>query len=313
MNDAVNIEITEAELNTLLSPWTIRTHPIESDVWRGIRTAQTKRFRGKRFKRAVKSNLLAWFKPKKTGHRTPEFVRASYSPGWAQYHLPNPMDSANSKKTVYLEWKETGYETLVFARDRCHLLGIAKVLEQLQPSSVLEIGSGPGTNLIALSAMFPDVEFSGVELTSTGVEAAKSVQSVALPDVIEQIAPLPVKSRTAHQRISFQEGDARSLPFPDNHFDIVFTRLAIEQMEQIRQEALAEMHRVVKSHAIFVEPLRDFNSDPLQQLATQTKNYISLNVKDLSEYGFEPIFQFAAWPHKITNGAGLIVCRKIDF
>jgi ubiquinone/menaquinone biosynthesis C-methylase UbiE len=97
----------------------------------------------------------------------------------------------------------------------------------------------------------------------------------------------------------------------DETFDMVFTRLAIEQMEQIRECALSESHRVVKSHVVFVEPFKDFNLDPLQSLVTHAKNYISLNVSDLRKYGFDPIFQFADWPHKIKNGKGMIVCRKV--
>ncbi len=44
------------------------------------------------------------------------------------------------------------------------------------------------------------------------------------------------------------------------------------------------MRRAVKSHAILVELVKDVNSDPLQQLPAQIKNYISLDVKDFSGY-----------------------------
>ena len=82
-------------------------------------------------------------------------------------------------------------------------------------------------------------------------------------------------------------------------------------MEQIRDRALGEIHRVVKSYAVFVEPFPDFNREPLMSLATRAKNYISLTVDELPRYGFESVFRFSDWPHRITNGAGMVVCRKI--
>lgn len=310
MADELDIEIPERELQALLAPWIIREYPRESKAWQDIRAARTRRFRRKWISRAVTSRLIPWIK-RRESHRTPEFVRDAYSRNWAGYTWPEPVKDPDSVQTAFLEWNGSGYITPLFARGRCHLLGIAKVLEQLRPSSVLEVGAGPGINLFALCSVFPEIDFSAVELTSAGVEAARSIQRDPLPESIEQIAPMPVKSRTAHQRISFRQGDARNLPFPDQSFDVVFSRLAIEQMEQIREPALAEIHRVARSHTVFVEPFTDFNRDPLQSLATRAKNYISLGVADLRRHGFEPIFEFADWPQKITNGAGMVVCRKI--
>ena len=176
---------------------------------------------------------------------------------------------------------------------------------------MLEVGAGPGNNLLALSAVFPDIEFTGAELTEAGAATARSAQQAPLPGGVGHFAPLPVKSRTAHQRIRFNQSDVQDLPFPDRAFDLIYTRLAIEQMEQIRDRAFAEIHRVTKSFAVFVEPFPDFNREPLMSLATRTKNYISLPVDELPRYGFEPVFRFSDWPHKITNGAGMVVCRKI--
>src|SRR5690606_15819330 len=108
-------------------------------------------------------------------------------------------------------------------------------------------------------AVFPEIAFAGAELTPSGVAAARSVQGEPLPDGVERFAPMPVQSRTAHQRIDFNQADARSLPFADDSFDLVFTRLAVEQMEAIRDEALAEIRRVTRSYVVFVEPFADFN------------------------------------------------------
>jgi ubiquinone/menaquinone biosynthesis C-methylase UbiE len=306
---AAEIEISEAEIEAILAPWTIRKHAVDAPPWRAVRAKKSRTYRRKRITRAVLSALLPSIK-RAGRHRDPEFVSEHYTHTWSKYAWPDPAEPPSRENTVYLEWNDTGYEALRHGLVRIHLLGIAKAIDCLKPSSVLEIGAGPGINLVALSAAFPDVEFTGAELTASGVETAKSIQAASLPEGVERFTPMPVKSHTAHQGIDFNRCDVRSLPFADEAFDLVFTRLAIEQMEQIRDPAFVEVHRVAKSHAVFVEPFRDFNRTPLQSLATRAKNYISLNVDELVGHGFEPIFQFSDWPHKITNGAGIVVCRK---
>jgi ubiquinone/menaquinone biosynthesis C-methylase UbiE len=305
-----DISITQAEITAALEPWIIRKHSAGAFAWRKIRARKASNFHLKRLGRAVGSGVVPLVRSTKE-HRDPEYVDKHYSRSWSKFNWPDPAETPRKDNTVFLEWNGTGYETLRYGRGRCHLLGIAKAIECLKPKSVLEVGAGPGNNLLALSASFPDLELTGAELTAAGVASAKAAQEAPLPDNVKDVAPLAVHSRTAHQRISFNQSDVQNLPFPDEAFDMIYTRLAIEQMEQIRDRAFAEIHRVTKSHAVFVEPFPDFNREPLMALATEAKNYISVTVDELPKFGFQPLFRFSDWPHKITNGAGMVVCRKI--
>jgi len=166
---------------------------------------------------------------------------------------------------------------------------------------VLHFAAQPG-----ISATTPWESYfrNNILATHRLVEASRSAG-------VGRFAPLPVRDPTAHRRIDFRQADVREMPFADAAFDLVFTRLAVEQMEHIRDAALAEIHRVTKGYALFVEPFADFNRAPLQALATRSKNYLSLRVDELPRHGFEPVFTFSDWPHKITNAAGLVLCRKI--
>ncbi|MFQ5567428.1 MAG: class I SAM-dependent methyltransferase, partial [Paracoccaceae bacterium] len=267
------IEITEAEIAAALAPWTIREHPAGALAWRAIRARKSLNFRLKRMTRGVASSVLPAIRPTEE-HRDPEFVNDHYSRSWTKYNWPDTGETPRKGNTVFLEWKGTGYETLRHGRGRVHLLGIAKAIDWLKPATVLEIGAGPGNNLLALSACFPEIAFTGAELTEAGVRAARSVQDDPLPEGFADFVPKPMLSRTAHQRISFQQSDVQNLPFPDRAFDLVYTRLAIEQMEQIRDRALAEIHRVTKSHAVVVEPFPDFNREPLMALATRQVTFL---------------------------------------
>lgn len=305
-----DLALSPAEIAATLKPWTIRRHPLSATAWRRISARKTRAYL-KRGVRHFVSGIAAPFVRLPERRRAPEFVLEHYSETWGRYAWPDPAEPPSRANTVYLEWQGHGYEALRHGLVRCHLLGIARAVERLRPAAVLEVGAGPGINLIALAAMFPDIALAGAELTPTGVAAAKAAQDAPIPEGVGKFAPFPVASRTAHQAIDFRQADARALPFADAAFDLVFTRLALEQMEAIRDAALAEIHRVTKGHALFVEPFPDFNRSRLQRLATRAKSYLSLRIDELPRHGFEPVHVFSAWPHKITNAAGLVLCRRI--
>lgn len=305
------IEIREDEILELLKPWLIREYSNKQIRWQIIKAKETKRMLKKRYAQSIGQIFSRKSTNSTKTHRTPNYVNQRYSETWNKYRLLDPGDVDDSTKTIFLEWGGRGYVAQPLAAHRCHLLGLSRALDRLGSSTVLEVGAGPGITLFALSSIHPEIDFTGVELTGAGVQAAVSLQKAPLPEAIDCIAPAAVKSRTAHQRISFNQGDAQALPFADQSFDLVITRQAIEQMEQIHPRVFAEIHRVARRHAIFVEPLPDFNRTLLQKIGTGTKNYITVESAKLRNHGFEPIFQFDDWPHKITNGVGMVVCRKL--
>ena len=101
------------------------------------------------------------------------------------------------------------------------------------------------------------------------------------------------------------------MPFDDSSFDLVFSLLALEQMEAIRDAAVAEVARVSARWAVMIEPFTDFNRDPLRRACTEAKGYFSLGTRDLKRFGLEPVFVFDDIPQKITRGAGLVVAKKL--
>jgi SAM-dependent methyltransferase len=87
---------------------------------------------------------------------------------------------------------------------------------------VLEVGSGLGLLAAATAAAADDVHVVGVEMSAEQIAAA---------------APSP--------RVTYQQGDAHALGFPDDSFDLVYARYVLEHVA--RPEAvLREMRRVVR-------------------------------------------------------------------
>ena len=93
-------------------------------------------------------------------------VLAEYDPSWRaiDYGIYDPARHPGRGEA----WTWRGRN--VFAHDvgstRFRQLFLCRVMERLKPRSVLEVGCGNGINLILLSDRFPEISFTGVELTA---------------------------------------------------------------------------------------------------------------------------------------------------
>jgi hypothetical protein len=195
------------------------------------------------------------------------------------------------------------------ARIRAVLLGA--VITRLRPRRVLEVGSGHGINLLSLAGAFPDIEFTGLELTSEGVEESRSAQrDSASMEIIHAFGPLEVKDPTAAERIRFVQGDASAMPFEAGSFDLVLTVLAVEQMESIRSAALSEISRVASDHVLMLEPFRDLNERGLPRLYVQSRGYFRGSIGELPDFGLEPLWATADFPQETFLGTALVLASK---
>ena len=93
---------------------------------------------------------------------------------------------------------------------------------------VLDIACGTGEPAISLAALIGNGEVVGVDLSP---------------------GPLKIAAERAAQRgltnVSFRQADAHRLPFPDNTFDRITSRLGVMFFSDLPRAA-AEMHRVLK-------------------------------------------------------------------
>ena len=289
----------------LLDPWIIRSIPRNSPDGEDLINNEYRKLRRRLRKHNMKS-MLGMLKIASV-YRTTNFVQDEYERIWSNYNWPN-ADADYDEKPTYATWKG---EVLVLKKgglNRMELDRIGAAIRHIEPQSVLEIGSGSGINSLALCGMFPDIHFAGVELAEAGCQLSKSVQlEPTLPEVIAKFSPGPVVDHSAHRRIDFRQGDAARLPFADNEFDLVFSRLALEQMELIRDDVLSEIRRVARRAAIFLEPFADCNQTEILKLATRAKKYFSLPINSLNDYGLTPTNYFCDWPQKVKEGCGLVI------
>lgn len=244
--------------------------------------------------------------------RDREAIQAEYAEAWGEGHGKYDL-AAGPKKPAAWCWNERrlALDGLAAARLRAPLL--AAVIDRLAPRRVLEVGCGNGINLLSLAGHFPDVAFTGIDLTPAGIEAAKRMQSrAALPASLADYIPLEMADPEAFKRIEFMTGSAADLPFADGTFDLVYTVLAVEQMERIRDSALAEIARVASGHVLMLEPFRDANAKGLRRLYALSRNYFRGSIQGLQRFGLEPLWATDDFPQEAFLGSPLVLARKVD-
>ena len=94
-------------------------------------------------------------------------------------------------------------------------------------NEVLDVGCGTGAMLQLLASLLEKTKFYGVDNSTKILETAKNT--------IGQ----------TNEKIQFTHGNARNLPYPDNTFDFVFTRLVLMHNSNPEQ-VIDEMVRVCK-------------------------------------------------------------------
>lgn len=116
--------------------------------------------------------------------------------------------------------------------------------------------------------------------------------------------------------IEYKVMDASALDFPDGSFDLVAVSRGLHAMPaDLRDKVVAEVHRVTKTHTLFIEPIdrpknRIFRSvyDVAERLEGGFENYLEFVNMDFDSYlekrGFlpEPILK--------TDTAAAYLCRK---
>ncbi len=258
-------------------------------------------------KRLARRTLSGWTR---VSGRTVDKVRDEYDKAWSA-GLDRYDISAGPQS--FTPWTYQGRKILVDAAGsaRFRNLFLGAIIGKLKPASVLEVGCGDGINLALLAGAYPDVSFTGLELTETGHQTSLALQKLPqLPVQLATYAPLPQRDPEAFKRIAYTQGDATKMPFETGSFDLVFTVLAIEQMERVRQAALAEIARVTNGHLLNLEPFRDVNSSLWRRLNVASRDYFRGSVEEMRSYGLEPLWATDDFPQEVFLGSALALSKK---
>lgn len=239
-------------------------------------------------------------------------VLEEYDKAWSgiDYEIYDP-DYRGWKPTPW-QFGQECFHASDLGATRFRQLLLIRVIETLKPRRVLEVGCGNGINLLLAAGRFPSIEFSGLELTEAGVGAAQAFQSghETLPEPMQRYAPEALQDPTAFRRIEFVQGNAVAMPFDDGQFDLVYSMLALEQMEAVRKAALAEVGRVCGGAYFGVEPFREANDRGWRRLYVKQRGYFAAPVTDLSTVGLEPQWATMNFPQEVFLGSCAVLAHR---
>ena len=297
--------IDQAGLLAAMEPFVARRLTVTDPLW----TAEVARKSAKTRRQLRKRRWLGWLGRGKQRDQTR--IREEYDGAWARKRLaPYEMEPRPSAGAAWQYAGEVMFATSA-AGSRARLLVLMRAIAWLRPRTVLEVGCGNGLNLLTLACRFPEIRFAGVELTEGGFAVGRAVQAEAeLPDVLRRFTPEPLVDARAHRTVAFHLGSAGTLPFADGAYDLVYSSLALEQMEQLRPQALAEMARVAARHTLMLEPFWDSNDRGLRRDYLLTRDHFRGRIDELPSYGLDPILVSDDLPGEIWLQPCLVVCRK---
>jgi len=301
LSNTLHLEVSEQEIEQAFAPGIARIVSDHDPEW----TAKEKQINAK-----MAAGVPWWRRLLRPVAE--KRVRDTYEKRWTpEAALARFTPRADNRGPVV--WGSRRYFAYGIWTKRVHLLFLMRLLEKLQPTDVLEVGSGMGLNLCILAARFPNIKFTGIELTVAGDEVARAFRAMPkLPQQFSQFSPLPLLDDGAHQRIELHQGSAAQLPFKKGSFDLVYSIQALEQMESIRDQVLTQIANVCSGHVAMFEPFADWNSDPVRRARISSRGYFAAGFADLPKYGLEPVFTSGDMPSKLGYGVGLVVARRVQ-
>ena len=240
--------------------------------------------------------------------RSEDFVKNAYDDKWISRDSQTSIDEGGN---VGVTWKSSRFVVSGLGLRRLQTLRIMKLIEKIKPKSVLDIGCGNGERILQLACRFPEIKFTGIDLTTGGIETAKKIQNLKqLTDSLIEISPQPLIDLTAHKQAKFICSSAKNIPFQDNSFDLVYTSLALEQMETIRGQVMKEIYRVCNQHVSFYEAFKDYNKNLLQLSYIYSQSYFRGELNDLFNLGYQNIEVMIDIPQKINMNAVFVLAKK---
>ena len=146
---------------------------------------------------------------------------------------------------------------------------------QGNPSAILDVGCGGGRNLSAFLRRYPDANATGVDYAPLSVRMSKSKNRAAI----------------SAGRCQVFEGNAMSLPLPDDAFDLV-TAIETVYFWTTIEEGFREVYRVLRPGGTFmiVNELdgRNGNGEQYEKIIKRMRTYTGEDLEAALKYAGFP-------------------------
>lgn len=241
---------------------------------------------------------------------SPEIKEKLYDEAWQSEINNFKIWFDKENKTQLFSYKNKMFIASGGLTQRIWQYYLYKFLKKTNPSKVLEIGSGNGINLCLISLYFKNLSFTGIDISANGIENSIKLQNSNLDDSFFLGWPIAIKTKNPG-KISFEKCNASKLEFTNGEFDFVYSILALEQMDDIKEEVIREMLRVSNKYVMFIEPFKEYNSSILKHFHHRGSKYFSYNLKNLEKFNLRILDVLEDHPNKVTLGVCAVLCEKI--
>ena len=240
--------------------------------------------------------------------RSQNFTKERYERIWNIDQIVQHFDINSNNYSLY-KYKE------IFLAHSCLTTKIQQILiinqiKELKPSSVLEIGCGPGITLKLLADIFLETNFFGIDQSIEGIKYANDQKKNPVDPIFKEKLNFQFNNAVNNPKLKFENQDAKSLKFSDKSFDLVFSNLALEQMDNIKYDVLSEIKRVARKYIIMIEPFKDLNKTGLRYLHHTSKQYFSLNHTDIKDDNFAIIEFHDQLPALLSLNYGMLILKR---
>jgi SAM-dependent methyltransferase len=160
--------------------------------------------------------------------------------------------------------------------------------ENINPSSVLEVGCGFLSNLSLIKKAYPAASLMGLDYNINRLRAGRAIIDGNIPVCC---------------------GDALKLPFEDRSFDLAMTVHVMERFGdgESLDKMIREMRRVAK-HIVIIEPIYDYQ-DIFAKAHNRLGKYPSNIVEKLRQAGFEIVGTDSSQFGSVVNTATIILAK----
>lgn len=161
---------------------------------------------------------------------------------------------------------------------------ICEKIRKYQIASVLEIGSGAGLNLLLLAQLFPDVSFTGLEPTGSGVRVSKELLLRPPPEFWQTDAMGEIKNVEVLRGSVLGDGIPESIR--SKSFDLVFTSAVLEQLHNDLDEAFLCILALNAKYFLFFEEWLEANYVPSNYHTLVEADYFRVSWNYLHRFPF---------------------------
>ncbi len=242
--------------------------------------------------------------------RSQRFVKEEYENVWESWQ----KGEAKFMRSVPI----LGYKNGALAQiipEELQISNIRLLADSLRThDTVLELGSGVGVNILALSLLCPEVKhWEGIDLTAKGVEISSrnlSHPPVSLLSRMTGLSESEVSTQFDASKITFRQGSILELPYDDNSFDAVFSHEVFEQIPHDYRRGFKEAFRVTKRAGYFLEGFRESDRNLFQFMHKMNVDYFRASVNELTRAGFKRVTLISLPLSKAKLGEALAVAEK---